>query len=141
MVAIRARWGDRLRIPLRTNILLVFLAILLPLCIGVIGYNYFASRKLAITAITQQVLLISDRIAERQERYMRPATSLTKVYAKRYSATAQSAIGDGGFAPGVLEVMQLFPQIYAAYAGYENGDFTQVVHFSKEELDHAEANK
>lgn len=121
------------RIPLFVTVLTLFVLAALLLATALTITNYVEARRTAIRAATETFKTTIDRINERRLGFFAPAFLITAQLSEN-PAVKQTDGLKTSIRALILTSLTLNPQISAAYVGYENGDYFQILSISEAEI-------
>lgn len=113
-------------IPLRTNIMTIFVLIFLMFSAFIVWFNYSQNTKAALQAADRLMADISEKVRERTEGQLQPLFDMAHL-STELPGMRRKPIDDAE--PTDLYLMRALernPQILSFYRGYEDGDFYQI---------------
>jgi adenylate cyclase len=125
--------GRSPRITIFVTVLTLFVLAALLLGTALTITNYVETRRTAIRAASETFKATIDRINERRLGFFAPAFLITTQLSEDPSVKQMDAL-KMSIQPLIMTSLTLNPQISAAYVGYENGDYFQVLSISDVEI-------
>jgi len=127
---LKAPLAFRLRLSVFVTILSLFTAVVLLTGTAITVGNYAQTRQAAFEVASGALDNTVRRVNERHTAFFNPVISLADQYSVDPRVVAGGSDIDDIFLP-LLRALQRNPQISGIYAGYETGEFYQVLSFSE----------
>ena len=117
----------RFVVPFHVNLATIFLMVILVLAGGLILQGYRSSSEIALEAARDLLLTTNERILERFRRTFDPVFSVVTIAAATNEVTDSPVLQTTHTAlPFMIKALEINPQIYAVYMGYDGGDFFEL---------------
>ena len=113
------RWA----FPLRIHIATLFVALITTAGLAIVGYGYFATSRLLLSAGDEEFLYVADRTASHVRDLLAPAHLLVQLLARHRLSGASSLGARLEALPLLTAALAEHPEISAVYVGFASGDF------------------
>ena len=109
--------------PLRIHIATLFVALITTAGLALVGYGYFATSRLLLSAGDEEFLHVADRTASHVRDLLAPARLLVQLLARHRLSGTASVSARLEALPLLTAALAEHPEISAVYVGFGTGDF------------------
>ncbi|MCF7498657.1 HD domain-containing phosphohydrolase [Pseudoalteromonas sp. L1] len=134
LVAAFYKLKEKIRFSIRLTVVAVFVLATSLTAIIAISLQYYFSEKMALEASVKHFNLTTDSVAGYLTRINEKSENTLSVMIQNSTLVTSNKIDKSELRNVMGEIMQLNPQFYAMYVGYENGDFYELINLESSNI-------